>query len=86
MKFVCSGCMPCYVGVCQCGLWIDRTDKHLYNTVYSHYTHTHTHTHTHTLHIVLFFTVQKTVCCNSTSNAPDDGQMYLKHVELRIRQ
>ena len=27
---------------------IDRTDKHLYNTVYSHYTHTHTNTHTHT--------------------------------------
>jgi len=30
--------------------------------------------------------VQKTVCCNSTSNAPDDGRMYLKHVELRIHQ
>ena len=30
--------------------------------------------------------VQKTVCCNSTSNAPDDGRMYQKHVELRIRQ
>jgi len=28
--------------------------------------------------------VQKTVCCNSISNAPDDGCMYLKHVELRI--
>jgi len=28
--------------------------------------------------------VQKTVCCNSTSSAPDDGRMYLKHVELRI--
>jgi len=28
--------------------------------------------------------VQKTVCCNSTSNAPDDGRMYPKHVELRI--
>jgi len=27
--------------------------------------------------------VQKTVCCNSTSNAPDDGRMYPKHVELR---
>jgi len=26
---------------------------------------------------------QKTVCCNSTSNAPDDGRMYPKHVELR---
>jgi len=23
--------------------------------------------------------VQKTVCCNSTSNAPDDGRMYPKH-------
>jgi len=30
--------------------------------------------------------VQKTVCCNSTSNAPDDGRMYPKHVELRINQ
>ena len=28
--------------------------------------------------------VQKTICCNSTSNAPDDGRMYRKHVELRI--
>jgi len=31
-------------------------------------------------------TVQKTICCNSTSNAPDDGSMYPKHVELRIHQ
>jgi len=30
--------------------------------------------------------VQKTICCNSTSNAPDDGRMYPKHVELRINQ
>jgi len=28
--------------------------------------------------------VQKTICCSSTSNAPDDGRMYSKHVELRI--
>jgi hypothetical protein len=28
--------------------------------------------------------VQKPICCNSTSNAPDDGRMYPKHVELRI--
>ena len=21
MKCVCSGCMPCYIGVHQCGLW-----------------------------------------------------------------
>ena len=56
----------------------DRTDKHLYNTAYGHYTHT--------LHIISFFTVQKTICCNSTSNAPDDGRMYPKHVELRIHQ
>ena len=25
--------------------------------------------------------VQKTIRCNSTSNAPDDGRMYPKHVE-----
>jgi len=30
--------------------------------------------------------VQKTICCNSTSNAPDDDRMYPKHVELRIHQ
>ena len=30
--------------------------------------------------------VQKTICCNSTSNAPDDGRVYPKHVELRIHQ
>ena len=28
--------------------------------------------------------VRKTICCNSTSSAPDDGRMYPKHVELRI--
>jgi len=30
--------------------------------------------------------VQKTICCNWTSNACDDGRMYPKHVELRIHQ
>jgi len=30
--------------------------------------------------------VQKTIRCNSTSNAPDDGRMYPNHVELRIYQ
>jgi len=30
--------------------------------------------------------VQKTICCNSKSNARDDGRMYSKHVELRIHQ
>ena len=29
---------------------------------------------------------RKAVCCNLTSNAPDDGHMYPKHVELRIHQ
>jgi len=29
---------------------------------------------------------QKTICYNSTSNAPDDGRMYPKHVELRIHK
>ena len=28
--------------------------------------------------------VQKTICYNSVSNAPVDGHMYPKHVELRI--
>ena len=30
--------------------------------------------------------VQKTICCNSTYNAPDDGRVCPKHVELRIHQ
>ena len=30
--------------------------------------------------------VQKTICCNSTSNAPDDGLMRSKHVELITHQ
>ena len=30
--------------------------------------------------------VPKTICCNSTYNAPDDRRMYPKHVELRIHQ
>jgi len=30
--------------------------------------------------------VQKTTCCNSTSNAAYDGRMYPKYVELRIYQ
>ena len=30
--------------------------------------------------------VQKIICCNLTSNAPDDGRMRPKHVELRIHQ
>ena len=30
--------------------------------------------------------VQKTICCTSTSNAPDDRRMYPKQVEVRIYQ
>jgi len=30
--------------------------------------------------------VQKTICCNVTTFAPDDGRMYPKHVELKIHQ
>ena len=30
--------------------------------------------------------LQHMVFCNSTSNVPDDGCMYPKHVELRIHQ
>jgi len=30
--------------------------------------------------------VQKTICCNSTSNAPDDWRMYPKYVEPRKHQ
>ena len=39
---------------------------------------------THTLHIISFFTVQKTICCNLISSAPDDGRLYPKHVKIRI--
>jgi len=30
--------------------------------------------------------VQETICCNSIPNAPDDGRMRPKNVELRILQ
>jgi len=30
--------------------------------------------------------VQKTICCNSTCNAPDVGRMRPKHVELSIHK
>ena len=30
--------------------------------------------------------VQKTICCNSTSNGPDDGRIHPKNVELRTHQ
>jgi len=39
-----------------------------------------------TIHNPSTNSVQKTIYCNSTSNAPDDGRMYPKHVELRIHQ
>jgi len=42
--------------------------------------------HPHPTHDPCKNSVQKTICCNLTSNAPDDGRMYPKHVELRIRQ
>jgi len=29
---------------------------------------------------------QETICCNSTSSAPDDGLIYPKHVELSMHQ
>jgi len=29
---------------------------------------------------------QKTIRCSSTSNAPEDGRMFPKHVVLRIHQ
>jgi len=32
------------------------------------------------------YPVQKTIRCNSTYNAPDDGRMYPKYVELRVHQ
>ena len=34
----------------------------------------------HTLHVVSFFTVQKTICCNETSSAPDDGRIISYHI------
>ena len=29
--------------------------------------------------------MQKTLRCNSTFNAPDDGRIYAKHIEVRIQ-
>jgi len=37
-------------------------------------------------HYLFKNSVQKTICCNLTSNAPDDERMYPKHVEIRIHQ
>jgi len=45
-----------------------------------HHPH-HTHNHHPSKN-----SVQKTIRCNTTSNAPDDGRMYPKYVELRIYQ
>jgi len=42
--------------------------------------------HPHRTHHPSKNSVQKTIYCNSTSNAPDDGRMCPKHVELRIHQ
>ena len=33
-----------------------------------------------------WYILSSTICCNSSSNAPDDGRMYPKHVELRTHQ
>ena len=30
--------------------------------------------------------MEKTICCSLTSDAPDDRRMYPKHVELRTHQ
>ena len=30
--------------------------------------------------------VQKTTCCNSTSNVPDDGRIYPKYVETTLKE
>jgi len=52
------------------------TQTDLYNTLQTALIYTYVTQRTataHTLHIMSFFTVQKTICCNSTSNAPDDG-------------
>ena len=60
-----------------------HTQTDLYNTPQTALINTYITWHTtttHTLHIISFFTVQKTICCNSTSNAPDDGRMYPKHM------
>jgi len=35
-------------------------------------------------HVTIQSSVQKTIGCNSTSNARDDGRMYQKHADLRI--
>ena len=77
---VCGGGLRCW-GLCVfvikslCRLWVfcvvvrlDRLDSGT----------------KHTFHIFSFFTLQKTIRCNSTSNAPDGGHMYPKNVELRI--
>ena len=64
-----------------------RCIGHVYSADGTAWHHPH---HTHDLHSgsqdhhPSKNSVQKTTCCNSTSIAPDDGCMYLKHFELRI--
>ena len=56
------------------------------DSVMRHHLHrTHT-THASALKTTSHTKTWKTVCCDSTSNAPDDGRMRPKHVELRIHQ
>jgi len=59
-------------GACVCGADVARQHPH----------------HTHDLcsgsqdHHPSKNSVQKTICCKSTSSTPDDGHMYPKHVKL----
>jgi len=51
----------------------------IHDTIRSYAAALKTTTHPKTRH-------RKPYACNSTSNAPDDGRMRPKHVELRIHQ
>ena len=62
-------------------------DVAVHDTIRIHaYTHTHDTCSGSQDHKSSKNSVQETICCNSTSNAPDDGRMYPKHVELRVHQ
>ena len=65
----------------SCVGWVYGADGAVHHPLHTHDLHSGSQDHHPSKN-----SVQKTICCNSTSNAPDDGRMYPKHVELRIHQ
>ena len=83
--------LSCSIQFCAPSFWMggdleSRCVGHVYSVAWHHPHCTHDLRSGSQDHHPSKNLVQKTICCNSTSNAPDDGRMYPKHVELRICQ